>query len=182
MKRKTKKEIVLEIYDREAMGEVTAREIAIINRGLVEEFGEGGAMAPAEIARLLVDEELPVRFEQVFRMATVIEKYETLFEGLALNKSLAEAEESLRKVDELYRKFKRLGDRTGERFARQTAERAKRNAAKLSESSRLSASERAEQQEISNWFIIWLQTPDIFTQWLELRKASPGYRAISRQD
>jgi len=53
MKRPTKQEMVLEIYDREAMGEVTAREIAIINQALVEEFGEGGAMPPAEIARIL---------------------------------------------------------------------------------------------------------------------------------
>jgi hypothetical protein len=176
MKRKTKKEMVLEIYDREAMGEVTAREIAIINRGLVEEFGEGGAMAPAEIARLLVDEDLPVRFEQVFRMASTTEKYEVLFEGLAVNESLAEAEASLHKIDELYRKFQRLGDRTGVRFARKTAERAKRNAASLSRSSRLTEFKSAEQREIAQWFTIWLQTPDLFTQWLELRKAAPGFK------
>jgi len=181
MKRKTKKEMVLEIYDREAMGEVTAREIAIINHGLVEEFGEGGAMAPAEIARLLVDEDLPVRFEQVFRMATATEKYETLFEGLAINKTLAEAEESLLRLDELYRKFHRLDDRTGVRFARQTAERGKRNAASLSRSPRLSEGERAEQGEIAQWFSIWLQTPALFTQWLELRKAAPGFRALKNK-
>jgi hypothetical protein len=179
MKRKTKKEMVLEIYDREAMGEVTAREIAIINRGLVEEFGEGGAMAPAEIARLLVDEDLPVRFEQVFRMASTTEKYELLFEGFSLNESLAEAEASLREINDLYRKFQRLGDRTGARFARQTAERAKRNAASLSRSARLTEFKRAEQQEIAQWFSIWLQTPDLFTQWLELRKSAPGFKLFS---
>lgn len=176
MKRRSKKEMVLEIYDREAMGEVTAREIAIINRGLVEEFGEGGAMAPAEIARLLVDEDLPVRFEQVFRMASPTEKYETLFEGLAINKSLADAEESLRRIDELYRKFQRVGDRTGMRFARHTAERAKRNA--VSRSSGISGLRGAEQTEIAQWFTIWLQTPDLFAQWLELRKASPGFKVL----
>ena len=53
MKRKTKKEMVIDIYDREAMGEVTAREIAQINQGLVAEFGEGGAMTPAEIVLLV---------------------------------------------------------------------------------------------------------------------------------
>lgn len=180
MRRKTRKEMVLEIYDREAMGEVTAREIAIINRGLVEEFGEGGAMAPAEIARLLVDEDLPVRFEQVFRMANNTDKYENLLTGLAINRSLAEAEESLRQLDGYYRKFQRLGDRTGVRFARQTAERGKRNAASLSRSAGLSEWERAEQGEISQWFTIWLQTPDLFAQWLELRKAAPGFRELEK--
>lgn len=179
MKRRSKKEMVLEIYDREAMGEVTAREIAIINRGLVEVYGEGGAMAPAEIARLLIDEDLPVRFEQVFRMASPTEKYETLFEGLAINKSLADAEESLRRIDEMYRKFQRVGDRTGVRYARQTAERAKRNAVSLSRSPELSGMRCAEQDEIAQWFTIWLQTPDLFAQWLELRKASPGFKNFS---
>src|SRR5215207_8876321 len=105
MKRPTKQEMVLEIYDREAMGEITAREIAIINQALVDEFGEGGAMAPAEIARILHDEELPVRFEQVFRMESPTDKYENLFGGLRRCGTLAETEESLRQIDELYRKF-----------------------------------------------------------------------------
>src|SRR5262245_56265461 len=79
MKRKSKRELVLDIYDNEAMGEVTAREIAVINTALIEEYGEGGAMTPAEIARILHDEDLPVRFDQVFRMMTTTEKYENAF-------------------------------------------------------------------------------------------------------
>ena len=173
--------MVLEIYDREAMGEVTAREIAIINRGLIEEFGEGGAMTPAEIARVLVDEDLPVRFEQIFRMATPTEKYEILFEGLALNNSLAEAEASLCRIDELYRKFQRLEDRTGLRYARRTALRAKRNAGALSQSPKLSKPERVEQGEIAQWFTVWLETPDLFAQWLELRKAAPDFKKAFKE-
>jgi hypothetical protein len=158
------------------MGEVAAREIAIINRALIEEFGEGGAMTPAEIARVLIDEDLPVRFDQIFRMATPTEKYEILFEGLALNKSLQQAEESLRKIEELHQKFQRVGDRTGQRFARQTALRAKKNAVALSQSASLSPLARAEQREIAEWFTVWLQTPDLFGQWLELRKAADDFK------
>jgi hypothetical protein len=182
MKRKSKKEMVLEIYDREAMGEVTAREIAIINQGLIAEFGEGGAMTPAEIARVLVDEDLPVRFEQIFRMSTPTGKYENLFEGLALNKTLAQAEESLERIDKLYRKFQRMGDRTGMRLARQTALRAKRNALALSQSPDFTGQSRLEQREIADWFTIWLQTPDLFAQWLELRKATPNFKKAFKED
>jgi hypothetical protein len=64
------------------------------------------------------------------------------------------------------------------RFARQTAERAKRNAASLSRTAELTGLKRAEQEEIAQWFTIWLQTPDLFAQWLELRKASPGFKAL----
>jgi hypothetical protein len=177
MKRRTKKEMVLEIYDREAMGEVSPHEIAIINQGLIDEFGEGGAMTPAEIARVLVDEDLPVRFDQIFRMKSLAEKYEFIFEGLAINKSLSEAEKSLSRIDELYHKFLRTGDRTRVRFARQTALRAKSNALALSHSPNLDRNKRAEQAEISHWLTIWLETPEIFPQWLELRKATPHFKA-----
>jgi hypothetical protein len=176
MKRRTKKEMVLEIYDREAMGEVSPREIAIINQGLIDEFGEGGAMTPAEIARILVDEDLPVRFDQVFRMKSHTEKYEFIYEGLAINKSLREAEKSLRRIDELYHKFLRLGDRTGVRFARQTALRAKGNALALSRSPDLDRKRQAEQAEFYHWLTIWLETPEVFPQWLELRKATAEFK------
>jgi hypothetical protein len=182
MRRLTKKEMVLEIYDREAMGEVSPREIAIINQGLIDEFGEGGAMTPAEITRVLVDEDLPVRFDQIFRMRSLVEKYEFIFEGLAISKSLSEAEKSLRRIDELYHKFRRLGDRTGVRFARQTAMRAKGNALALSRSDNLDRSKRAEQAEYYQWLTIWLETPELFPQWLELRKATAEFKEAFLED
>ena len=170
--------MVLEIYDREAMGEVTAREIAIINQALVEEFGEGGAMAPAEIARILHDEDLPVRFEQIFRMQSPTDKYETLFGGLTQCETLQEAERSLRQIDELYREFQRAGDRKGMRFARQAALRLKRQTTALSQSPRLTEGQRREMGEAAQWLSVWLQTPDIFDQWLELRKATAEFKTL----
>lgn len=178
MKRPTKQEMVLEIYDREAMGEVTAQEIAIINQALVEEYGEGGAMQPAEIARILNEEELPVRFDQIFRMDSPTETYEILFRGLTACNSLQEGESILWRLDELYRKFRQAGDKTGMRFARTTALQLKGRAAALSVSPTSSDQLRAELGEIAQWVTIWLQTPDIFAQWFNLRKATAAYKAI----
>jgi hypothetical protein len=176
MKRKSKRDLVLDIYDREAMGEVTAREIAVINQALIEEFGEGGAMSPAQIARILHDEDLPVRFDQIFRMMTVTEKYENAFAGFVDNGSLAEAEEAIRRIDEMYRRFQQSGDRTGVRFAFEAARTAKQNATELSQLPDLSTAQRSEQAEIAQWFNVWLQTPDLFEQWLEIRKAAAEFK------
>lgn len=175
MKRKSKREMVLDIYDREAMGEVTAREIAIINRALVEEFGVGGAMEPGEIARVLVDEELPIRYEQIFRMAGPTEKYENLFQYLPRLGNLAQAEASIREIDALYRKFQRLGDQTGIRYARRTALLGKREAERVAQA--LSKDQLDEQAEIAQWFTVWLQAPDLFEQWLQIRQATQDYRS-----
>ena len=178
MKRKSKRELVLDIYDNEAMGEVTAREIAVINQALIEEYGEGGAMTPAEIARILHDEDLPVRFDQVFRMMTTTEKYENAFARFLENDDLAEAEKSIRGIDGLYRKFKQAGDRAGVRFAFEAARAAKQNATELSQLPDLSAARRREQAEIAQWFTVWLQTPDLFAEWVGLRKASAEYKKL----
>ncbi len=178
MKRPTKQEMVLEIYDREAMGEVTADEIAIINQALVEEYGDGGAMQPAEIARILNKEDLPVRFDQIFRMASPTEKYESLFRELTTCDSLAEGEAILRRLDNLYREFQQAGDKTGVRFVRAAALQLKRQAASLSESSNATELLRIEMGEVAQWITIWLQAPDVFAQWLELRKATAAYKAM----
>lgn len=178
MKRLTKQEMVLEIYDREAMGEVTAEEIAIINQALVEEYGEGGAMQPAEIARILNEEELPVRFDQIFRMASPTEKYESLFRELTTCGSLAEGEAILWRLDKLYREFEQAGDKTGVRFAKAAALQLKRQTAALSESSKATELLRIEMGEVAQWVTIWLQAPDVFAQWLELRKATAAYKAM----
>ncbi|MDQ3011208.1 MAG: hypothetical protein M3X11_10965 [Acidobacteriota bacterium] len=178
MKRLTKQEMVLEIYDREAMGEVTARAIAIINRALVEEFGEGGVMAPAEIARILHDEDLPIRFEQIFRMESLTDKYENLFGGLTKCGTLAEAEGSLRQIDELFRKFQQAGDRKGIRYARRAGLRLKQITTALSQSPKLTGGQRSEMGEAAQWLRVWLETPDIFDQWLELRKATVEFKAL----
>jgi hypothetical protein len=36
---------------------------------------------------------------------------------------------------------------------------------------------RGEQAEIAEWLKVWLQTPSLFKEWLELRKRSEEFRA-----
>jgi hypothetical protein len=176
MKRLSKKEMVLEIYDREAMGEVTAREIAIINQGLVAEYGEGGVMTPAEIARILRAEDLPVRFDHVFRMMTPTQKYENLFDALIYNDSLEEAERTIHRLDELRRTFAHQGDATGVRFAQQTARAARQHAEDQSRAPEHDPTQQQIQTEIARWFTVWLQTPDLFPDWLMLRKSAREFQ------
>lgn len=166
--------MVLEIYDREAMGEVTEREIRIIQEGLLEAFGEGGLLSPGEIARVLLDEQLPVRLDHVLRMGHLLDKYEEMFAGLAYPTTLPEAARSLRTIDARYREFRQQGDRTGMRYARQTAMRARQNALALTNH----PINREVRQEIAQWFTIWLQTPDIFQTWLEIRQQQPAFRQL----
>jgi hypothetical protein len=39
------------------------------------------------------------------------------------------------------------------------------------------AQKRAEKQEILEWFRIWLETPETFFDWLDVRKRSPDFQS-----
>ena len=40
---------------------------------------------------------------------------------------------------------------------------------------RVEQRKREEKEEIVQWFRIWLETPDAFFDWLDVRKQSPEY-------
>ncbi len=168
----TKREMILEIYDREAMGEVSAAEIRIIQSGLIEALGTGGMMSPAEITRVLLDEDLPVRLGEVFALPAPLDAYEELFSGRATPTTLAEAEETIAFLDRQRCRFIEADDPIGQRFARQTGQRARQNALALAATSPRGdrAPSRDDAREIAQWFLIWLETPEVFPAWLELRK------------
>lgn len=180
MKRKTRAEVILDIYDREAMGEVTPREIAIINEGLREEFGDGGVLAPVEIASILTDEDLPVRFDQIFNMSAPDDRYERLCASCIDLATLETAEASLSRLEGVIAELG--GERRGEGHAMAVARRARDTARLACGSEDLNERERAEQSEIAEWFTIWMQTPQLFWSWLDLRKRSKDFRQAFAKD
>ena len=178
MKRKSKAEMVLEIYDREAMGEVSRREIELINLGLIEEFGEGGILSPAEIASILTDEDLPVKFDEVFNMNTPEDRYEQLLSSIIDVSTLSAAEQSLQKLQSVHASLLHDHDRRGTQYTLQLA-RDTRNAALRDASNQdLTLRRQAELREIGEWFTIWLQSPSLLEHWLELRKATGEFRRL----
>jgi hypothetical protein len=52
----------------------------------------------------------------------------------------------------------------------------KRRAEMISRNNKVEAPKRAEKEEIAGWFRIWLETPDAFFDWLDVRKQSPEFR------
>ena len=52
----------------------------------------------------------------------------------------------------------------------------KRRAEMIARNHKVEAHKRSEKEEIANWFRIWLENPDAFFDWLEVRKQSPDFR------
>ncbi len=82
---------------------------------------------------------------------------------------------SLRNLENLRRKYKADNDKEGLRHVRAISIAAKELAAETVARENVTAEERTLNAEIAKWFTIWLQTPEIFENWVDLRQRSPEY-------
>jgi hypothetical protein len=79
-------------------------------------------------------------------------------------------------LDELLRRFQAHGEKAAVERVLEIARLGKRRAEMISRNRKVEPHKREEKKEIAEWFRIWLQTPDAFFDWLEVRKASSEFR------
>jgi hypothetical protein len=104
------------------------------------------------------------------------EPYASRLSGALQFRDFESAEASLRKLDALYREFREVSDRVGTSFVRSLVLKGKQRAESLAASTRVNPDKRREKQEIASWFRVWLETPDLFFDWVELRKQSEEFQ------
>jgi hypothetical protein len=88
------------------------------------------------------------------------------------------AEASIRNLDAAYRCYRQSSDREGMSLVRALVLKGKHRAQYLGANPRVSAAKRREKEEIARWFTVWLQTPDMFFDWLEVRKLSEEFQHL----
>lgn len=106
---------------------------------------------------------------------SIEEKYARYFEGVLKFDTLVAAEETITTLDRLYRQFVSEKDPQGAAYCKQIARLGKQRAYAISKNARVSMEKRSEKEEIAQWFTVWLQTPDLFFDWLHLRKQSEEF-------
>ena len=89
--------------------------------------------------------------------------------------TLEEAEATLQRLDALWREARGAGDRARAARVLDIAREGRRRAQMIAGNRRVAAEKRAEKEEIRQWFRVWLETPDAFFDWLELRKRAPEF-------
>jgi len=104
--------------------------------------------------------------------------YRDVFEGLLSFSSFKVAEETIRRLEILRQKYHSLSDKKGMNYCRQVAALGRRRAELIGRNNRVSLQKRMQKQEIATWFKIWIETPDIFWDWLELRKKTEEFTAL----
>jgi hypothetical protein len=89
--------------------------------------------------------------------------------------TLAETEACLRRMDELWRRFKAEDLHAQAERVMTTARLGVQRARMIAGNKRVSLARRAEKEEIRQWFRVWIENPEVFFDWLELRKQAPEF-------
>ena len=159
-----------------------ADELVAIQTTLADE-----TISPAEIARELAREGVELRHPEIincdarWREAQVARQAQVFAGVIALRGtlplSLRETAGCLAELERLRNRFAVAEDELALSELMALAIEARKTALSRARDSSLSKPVRESQAEIAEWLRVWLETPSIFSQWLELRKASAAFTA-----
>lgn len=175
----TKRELIIETWERLDCESVGAKELQEIQRVIGERFGEGAIESPASIARTLADEGAVLRHPEVLDCDArwrEIKLNDSLVPEAMTFAGLKEAAESIRELERLRQKLKQDSDNSGLARLRQSILNVRQDLALITNSEALDNRTRAEANEIAEWLRVWLNSPELFADWLELRRLSTDFR------
>jgi hypothetical protein len=105
--------------------------------------------------------------------------YDEDLKGILLFRTLAEAEKAICRLEELRRRYLAVSDSKGVESCRNLALLGRKRAESIGRNPRVRPAKRQEKAEIARWFAIWLETPELFADWLALRKQSGSFRELN---
>lgn len=176
---RNKTDLIIEVWEKldcESIGRV---EIEAIETAVEAEFGRAAVDSPMVIARLLADEGAELRHSEI--MDLYVERasdrpYDAALRGLVDMSDLSAALRSIKRAEGLRRKLTIEKDREGLRLLRVDVLEAKQKALDLASKKKAAPSERAAQKEIAEWLTLWLQSPEVFDNWISLRRGSADFK------
>ncbi len=171
----TKKALILEAARGFGKARFSPAEIEQIRRQLIARLGADGKTSEDYIGSVLEEAGMRVAWSKESQEEAA-GRYDEELSDLLHFSTLAEAEMCLVRLDEIFRKFQSEHQRRGEERVREVARLGRRRAEMIARNHKVDPKKRAEKEEVARWFGIWLETPDAFFDWLEVRKQSPEFQ------
>ncbi len=175
---RTKNDLIIEVWEKLDCESVGAAEISAIEEAVLGYFGFGAVESPMIIARILADEGAELRHAEIMELDVqrrLESPYDAMFRNILKFSDFKQTLISIRRLENLRRKFTQENDREGLRLVRETALKGKSRAQMIAKNERVEEKKREEKQEIVEWFTIWLQSPEVFENWITLRRNSPDF-------
>ena len=176
---KLRDDLVLEKWQQIDAQSLGAIELQTIRLELVKEVGERATPSPAALARILADRGVCLRPAEVLAADTTWRKRKLneLFAAGELEfGSIQSSVESLERIDDLLIHFDSEADEGGRTALRELVIELKEELLSISIARIQLGREQAIAAEVVEWLTVWLQTPHIFSDWLELRRSSEEFR------
>lgn len=184
-KSRTKTDLIIEVWEALDCESVGAKEIIAIEEAVRERFGESAVASPMILARLLADEGAELRHSEIMKLDVerrLESRYDAMFRNILKFSDFNQAAVSIRHLENLRRKFLKENDREGLRLVRETGLKGKNRALMIAKNLKVAPDKRAEKAEIAEWFTIWLNAPEVFENWVELRRASKDFQEKFREN
>ena len=175
---KSRQDLIIEVWEALDCESVGTRELEQIQAALIEQLGEGGRESPATIARAVADEGAVLRHPEVFECDLKWRRQslaERSFPHVDFS-NLDSAFESMVKIEELRLELQAKEDSKALEKLRGVVLASRDELSARSRSKILESGEREQAKEVSQWLTVWLQSPELFSDWLDLRRASPEYK------
>jgi len=178
------RELIIEAWRRLQCVAIGEAELSEIQQSVFAQSGAGVDVSPAAIARVLADEGAELRHPEVIefdarwraakieRAAGNFHEFDDFLTGKPLR--LVQAEGLIKRLETLRKECG--GDQLAMKETRNLVILARQAAEALGRDRRLDARQRAEQAELAEWLKVWIQTPALFEDWLELRRRAPDFR------
>lgn len=175
---RTKIDLIIEVWEKLDCESVGAKEIEAVETVVREKYGASAVESPMIIARLLADEGAELRHAEIMELDVerrLESPYAAMFRNILKFSDFKQTVVSIRQLENLRRKFLSENDREGLRRVRETALKGKQRAQMIAKNERVEQKKREEKQEIVEWFTIWLESPEVFDNWINLRRNSPDF-------
>lgn len=168
-----KEQFIVEVWEELGTEVVGVSELSVIEKAVVERLGT--AVSPASIARILADHGARLGHPEILQADTRWREEHFLFTPEQLEfANLDAAKALLNRIEQLRAQFE--NDSTKRERLRQTVRQFKTDMDFIAGSPRAGQKRRELAREVAQWLVIWLQNPQIFTEWLALRQNTVEFR------
>lgn len=175
---RTKNDLIIEVWEKLDCENVGAAEIEAIETVVADKYGESAVDSPMLIARLLADEGAQLRHPEIMKLyvnRATDRPHDGALRNIVRIDDLKSTLASIRNLENLRRKYAAVNDKRGLRFVRETALSGKQTALEKAGKKNLDTTQQRVNAEIAEWFVIWLQTPEVFDSWVALRQRSSDF-------
>lgn len=176
---KTKQDLIIEVWEKLDCESVGAKEIEAIEIVVRDEFGSSAVESPMIMARLLADEGAELRHAEILKLDVerrLESPYAPMFRNILKFADFNQTLNSIRQLENLRQKFFKETDKEGLRLVRDTGIKGKDRATMISKNPKVDKQKRLEKAEIAEWFRLYLQSPEIFENWIKLRQNSADFK------